>query len=805
MNNLSIPNFIYISTPIIFLFIGVIFIFILKKRRKEKLKQGLDMSLFLIRLPKYEERSKDLSIAEIRSLIGKMEQFYSNFLYLKKNGIFGKPPEITFELSSQVGGSDISFFVAVPDRIKDSLNKYVQGVFPGAVLKEIPEDYTIFEPEGIEKASYLQLKKHFSLPIKTYQDLENDPLENITNSLTKITEDEGSSIQVVIRPTTLNVRGKIKKIKYYITSQGLTFQQATSKVGQSFLTDIVKEFFAILIGASDNSDKSMREDEELLEVLNRKSDHPCFDVNIRLIAAAREERRAEETLNNLESGFSQFFSNYNGFKFKEVTGRHFRRLINNYCFRRFNEKESMILNLEELSSIYHFPLSHMKTPYINWIKTKEAAPPSNLPSGGPIKVGNLVFRGREKDLYIGSREDRRRHFYTIGQTGVGKTSLLQEMIRQDMENGEGVGVIDPHGDLIEDTLANVPESRFDDVVLFEPFDTENPAGLNMLEWDMKEQKDFAVSEMISIFSQLFPPEMIGPMFEHYMRNAMLALMADPQNPGTLVEIPKIFTDEDFMREKVSKVSDPMVRNFWEKEWQQTVGEDKSKMLGYVVSKVGRFVENEMMRNIIGQPRSSFNLDKIMDERKIFLVNLTKGLTGEMNSSLLGLILVSKLQMAAMKRVDIEKERRKDFYLYIDEFQNFTTDSIATILSEARKYRLNLILANQFMPQLKESIRDAVIGNVGTIAAYRIGEDDAEFLEGKFSPEFSSFDLSNIGNYHYIAKMMINGEPTSPFKVKAPYPKKGNRKQIDYLKRLSKEKYGKPKKQVEKEMRERGIF
>lgn len=790
-----------ILLPFLFLVVALVWILILKKARRENLKQGLEMSLFLIRLPKYEEKERSLSIEEIRSLIGKMEQFYSNFLYLK-GSLFKDPPEIAFEISSQIGGSDISFFVSVPKKIKDSLNKYIQGVYPGAVLREVPEDYTIFEPEGEEAASCLRLKKHFSLPIKTYKELENDPLNSITNSLTKITEDEGSSIQLVIRPTKINVKGRLKKIKYFIKSKGMSFYQATTKVERSLFLDFLFEFLDILF--SESKDKEMKEGQDLLEAISKKEAHPAFEANIRLVSAAKNKEKAEDVLNNLESGFSQFLSNFNGFEFNKLTGRGLERAIENYSFRRFNKRRRIILNLEELASIYHFPLAHMKTPYINWVKTRESAPPSDLPQSGPLFIGNLVFRGEEKEVFIGSREDRRRHIYTIGQTGVGKTSLMQEMIRQDMENGEGVGVIDPHGDLIEDTLANVPKDRIDDVVLFEPFDTKRPAGLNMLEWDIPEQKDFAVSEMISIFSQLFPPEMIGPMFEHYMRNAMLALMADRENPGTLVEIPKIFTDDQFMKEKVAKVTDPMVRNFWEKEWQQTVGEDKSKMLGYVVSKVGRFVENEMMRNIIGQQHSSFDLNQVMDEKKIFLVNLTKGLTGEMNSSLLGLILVSKLQMAAMRRVNIPQEERRDFYLYIDEFQNFTTDSIATILSEARKYRLNLILANQFMPQLKDEIRDAVIGNVGTVMAYRIGEDDAEFLENKFSPEFSSFDLSNISNYHYITKMMINGNLTSPFKVKAPYPKKGDKEQVSSIKKLSKQKYGRPKKKVEKSIKDRGL-
>jgi hypothetical protein len=329
-----------------------------------------------------------------------------------------------------------------------------------------------------------------------------------------------------------------------------------------------------------------------------------------------------------------------------------------------------------------------------------------------------------------------------------------------------------------------------------------PCGLNMLEWDPPEQKDFAVSEMINIFSKLFPPEIIGPMFEHYMRNAMLALMADKNNPGTLVEIPRIFTDEEFMKERLRKVTDPLVKNFWEKEWAQTTGRTRSDMLGYVVSKVGRFIENEMMRNIIGQSRSGFDLEEIMNTGKIFLANLSKGLTGEINSSLLGLILVSKMQIAAMRRGRIPQEERKDFYLYIDEFQNFTTDSIATILSEARKYRLNLILAHQFMPQLTEEIKDAVIGNVGSIGAFRVGAEDAEFLEKQFAPEFSRFDLLNLDNFHLILKMIINNSISSPFKVKTIPPKKGNPEVVDLIKQLSKLKYGRPKEEVEREIMER---
>ncbi|MBI1866426.1 MAG: type IV secretory system conjugative DNA transfer family protein [Candidatus Staskawiczbacteria bacterium] len=530
-----------------------------------------------------------------------------------------------------------------------------------------------------------------------------------------------------------------------------------------------------------------------------------FEANIRILASARSGARAEEILVHLQSAFSQFsLSAINSLEPKNAYKGELKRLIYDFSFRNFNSNQANIFNLEELSSIYHFPTHFIETPYIKTAKSGFAAPPSDLPEKGVNLIGRAVFRGDSKNVYFASRDDRRRHFYIIGQTGTGKTTLLKEMIRQDIENGEGVAVVDPHGELIDDVLSYMPKERIDDVVLFEPFDLERPTGLNMLEYDTPEQKDFAVQEMIAIFYKLFPPEIIGPMFEHYMRNAMLVLMADKNNPGTLVEIPKMFTDPVFLQERLSKVTDPIVRNFWLKEWAQTTGNTKSDMLGYVVSKVGRFIENEMMRNIIGQSHSSFDLSKIMDERKIFLANLSKGLTGEVNSSLLGLILVSKMQMAAMKRARISEEERKDFYLYVDEFQNFTTDSISTILSEARKYKLNLIMAHQYIPQLTQQIKDAVFGNVGTIAAYRISAEDAEFLEKQFEPGFSRFDLVNLDNFNLIIKMMINNKTSTPFKMEVMKPKNGRPEIVGAIKKLSKLKYSKAKAIVEKEISERSF-
>ncbi|MDO8739954.1 MAG: type IV secretion system DNA-binding domain-containing protein [Candidatus Woesearchaeota archaeon] len=799
---------------LIFILILLGFVFALKTEKSGKgaMLGGLETVLFLVMMPKNDFKKDELMQKEEKVLISQMEQILSNFLYLKKTKMFEEPPCVALEIASQIGGKDISFYVAVPKYLDTAFEKYVQGVYPRAIVEKIPQDYTIFEPQGVTVGSYLKLRENSLFPISTYQNLEKDPLSTITNNLSKISDKEGAAVQVIIRPLTgFNLREKGEKVLTRIR-EGKSAKVAIAEVFRAGSFKVAED---LIRGPASTKDKDkIFEDtknkqqgisQRDYDAIERKIQKQSFETNIRIITSARTKDRAEEILLHLQSAFSQFsLSAINSLEPQNVHKKELKKLIYDFTFRNFNPKQTNILNLEELSSIYHFPTHFIETPYIKAAKSGVAAPPSDLPENGVNLIGRVVFRGDEKKVYFASREDRRRHFYVIGQTGTGKTTLLKEMIRQDIENGEGVAVVDPHGELIGDILSYIPKERVDDVVLFEPFDLERPAGLNMLEYDTPEQKDFAVQEMISIFYKLFPPEIIGPMFEHYMRNAMLVLMADKENPGTLVEIPKMFTDASFLQEKLTKVTDPIVRNFWLKEWAQTTGSTKSDMLGYVVSKVGRFIENEMMRNIIGQSHSSFDLSKIMDEKKIFLANLSKGLTGEVNSSLLGLILVSKMQMAAMKRARISEEERKDFYLYIDEFQNFTTDSISTILSEARKYKLNLIMAHQYIPQLTDQIKNAVFGNVGTIGAYRIGAEDAEFLEKQFEPEFSRFDLVNLDNFNLILKMMINNKTSTPFKIEVIKPTKGKPEIVEPIKKISKLKYSKARAVVEKEISERSF-
>jgi hypothetical protein len=808
---MTIPGETIVFYSVLIALISFSGFFVFRKRRKNHMDRSLDMVLFSIKLPRYQKTGEDRKEEE-KTTVSRMEQFYSNFLYLDKNEnlikrFFYGRSRIVLEIASEIGQGDITFYVAVPSQYENSLNEFIQGVYSGAVIEKIASDYTVFEPGGNVSVSYLTSKNTFLIPLNTYEELGRDPLEPIVNSVSRISANEGAAVQVIIQPSRIDVRKKGEHLLTQIVDQGLSWNEAIIKTNADFFTKLLFFVTEVFSGGKkkkeDENVKKTKVDETTIQAIRAKIKKPSFETNVRLIGVAEEKQRSLEILCNLEGSFSQFTSGLNGFNFNRIkTKRRIKQAVYDFSFRNFKKKQTTILNTAELTSVYHFPLSHIESPHIKWVKTQEAPPPSELPEEGLNFLGEAVYRGGKKKVLIASQEDRRRHFYIIGQTGTGKTTLLREMIRQDIEKGDGVGVIDPHGDLIEDTLANIPQERMEDVVLFEPFDRERPCGLNMLEWETPEQRDFAISEMVTIFSHLFSAEFIGPMFEYYMRNAMAAVAADKDNPGTIVELPRIFTDDKFMEEKLSKVSDHMVRNFWLREWKQTTGQTRSDMLGYVVSKIGRFVSDEMMRNIVGQAKSGFDLSEIMDNKKIFLANLSKGLTGEINSSLLGLVLVSKMQMAALRRARMAEEERNDFHLYIDEFQNFTTNSVATILSEARKYRLNLILAHQYVPQLKEEIKDAVVGNVGTMVSYRIGATDAEFIEKQFAPEFSRFDLGNLDNFQYIIKMMIKGKATSPFKVNGPVPVSGNKETAEIVRKLSKMKYGRPRAIVESEIIER---
>lgn len=793
------PFWLSILLVLLFAIIITFFLLIYAKTRRLRLRSSLGMSLFLVQMPRYEQKEdeKQRQADFFKSLIGKASQLYSAFSHIRAKNFLDAflhgHPRIALELASPSNEEEIGFYIGIPKYLEGEIQKAIHGAYSEAHIQKVVEDYTIFASENENVASRVSLEENEFLPIRTFQEFDADPLGQIASTLSKVPHYKGASLQIVITPCE---KSWYKKGKIIIErlKKGKPFYEAKRGSLPSFNE---------LRGKQEDQSQAAPVDNEAVEAVSKKISRPAFYTNIRLVASAPTIEEAKGILQELEQPFFQFnLPKHNGFKVQEVSSYKLKRFLYNFSFRNFSRDYQMVLNADELASLFHFPYPGFVLPGLKSTSSKEIPLPTALASQGVLALGEGIYRGEKKPIYFASVDDRRRHMYLIGQTGTGKSQFLREMIRQDIEEGKGVGVIDPHGELIEDTLSNIPKNRIDDVVVFEPFEMERPQGLNMLEWDTPDQKDFAVQEMIAIFMKLFPPEVIGPMFEHYMRNAMLALMADKNNPGTLVEIPRIFTDDEFMEDRLEQVEDPVVRSFWIKEWKQTTGQSRSDMLGYVVSKVGRFIENEMMRNIIGQSRSSFDLSKIMNEGKIFLANLSKGKTGEVNSSLLGLILVSKMQMAAMRRADMPQEQRRDFFLYVDEFQNFTTDSIATILSEARKYRLSLVLAHQYIAQLDEKIRNAAFGNVGSLGCFRISQEDADIMEKQFQPDFTRFDLINLPNRQMVLKLLVNGAVIPSFKMKTLDIKIGEYAQVEAIRKLSHLTYGRDKRIVQKEIIER---
>jgi hypothetical protein len=762
---------------------------------------SLNFVLLEVRFPKVLETA-DINKEKGKLLV--MEQFYNSLssILQEKRGLFAPKPYLVFEIAVPEEGEEIGFYLALPKRFQNTIERQIQGFFPEADINQI-NDYNIFNREGISIGSVLKLKRNYVLPFQTYKNLEASTLGLITNAISSLkAKGEGVSLQILVRPSKASAKSDaVKIIKHLYQGKSLDAAIGELESPLSFLQSL-REFFNIK--KPEEKEKKSPESkqnltpltQELINAIDNKAKQNLFAVNIRLLASAESEEQALQILSNVEGAFAQFeFPDLNYFYSSRSRKKALKDLIYNFSFRLFNNSETIWLSGEELTSVFHFPIIKIETPKVRFIKAKAAAPPAILPTSGII-LGKNQFRGEETAVRLNPL-DRRRHLYIIGQTGTGKSYLLRNLIKQDIDSGAGVGIIDPHGDLVEAILGLVPHSRWNDVVLFDPADTEWPIGLNLLEAVTPTEKDFAIQEMIALFYKLFPPETMGPVFEHSMRNAMLTLMADEGNPGTLVDIPRIFTDPAFVRQLLIKVADPLIRDFWEKEILKMTEQYKSEMLGYLISKVGRFVENSMMRNIIGQSHSGIDFNDVMNNGKILLVNLSKGRLGEMNSALLGLIVTAKLQMAAFRRAEERNEEsRRDFYLYMDEFQNFTTDSIATILAEARKYRLDLILAHQFIGQLTDKIRDAVFGNAGSIISFRIGPEDAEFLVKYFEPVFNETDLINIDNRNAYTKLLISGATTMPFNIMTETSLEGSLDNAEKLRELCRQKYGKPRQEVE---------
>lgn len=788
---------------------------------REQLNESMNMDIEIVRVAKERDEEDKSQTSGERAMwkeeISRMEQFLTTLASIKQkrsfvSRIFYDNPYISLEIANPSNSEEIFFYVAFPKKFREAIEKQIHSYFPDASIEKA-SDYTIFSPGSYTAISILELNKKHSLPIKTYDFMEIDPLNEISNALSKLeTEEEGAALQLVLVPAKSGWRRHGKKIAHEM-QQGKQLKEVYhgsifSKVGKEVGRGVASTVSSVASSKSEEPFSKQEEivqltpeEQELIKSIEKKTTKTGFGVNLRLVSSAKTQERADAILAQMENAFSQFENpEINNFKIKKRIKR--QRVSYNYIFRNFNEENSMILNVEEIASVFHFPTSTTETPKIKWKKSGSAPPPVNIPQEG-VLLGFNDYRGTKTDIYL-SDNDRRRHLYTIGQTGVGKSNFLQEMAKQDVRNGKGVCFIDPHGDAVNDILTAVPKERAEDVIIFDPSDTGRPFGLNMLEYDKPEEKSFVINEMIGIFDKLYDLKQTGgPMFEQYARNAMLLIMEHPESGSTLMEIPKVLADEDFRKMKLDHCTNPVVKDFWIKEAQKAGGEAAlSNMVPYITSKLTTFIANDMMRPIIAQQKSTLNFRDIMDNKKILLVNLSKGKLGEINSHLLGMIIVGKILMAALSRVDMPESERQDFYLYIDEFQNVTTDSISQILSEARKYRLDLIIAHQFIGQLSEEISKAVFGNVGSICSFRIGPEDAEFLEKQFEPIFSASDLINVDNYNGFLKILVNNETTKPFNFKTYPPSEGDQEVANTLKELSRLKYGRDIDIVNKEILER---
>lgn len=781
-----------------------------KKRKNKRYERSLKMVPLLIHLPPTTDdidgggRDKRDVASEV---ISKAQLMYSILASTTVKGIdatlYGQK-HFSFEIIAKDGL--IKYYALVPVSLREVARQAIQSAYPTARIEERIED-NIFSPAAridTVAGAELTLNKDFYLPILTYEDGGRDASMAILNALSSVSKGEGAAVQILFRPADKNWSAAGKSYVENLGSGGKTKHKAG--FGQ-LVTDIIRAPF--------EPPETHEKTAEMHQIPNFKQDeiaaiaskmrYPAYETLIRVVASSDSKPRSDAILGGIISAFSQFNSpELNGFKVN--TMKDMGRLVADYTFRFFPLKtRTNILNSVELASIYHLPeQSAIPSSSVERQLTKQVDGPAKLATDG-IFLGTNEFRGAKKPIYL-SDDDRRRHMYVIGQTGMGKSVFLENIAYQDMCDGRGFAFIDPHGDAVEALLKRVPEERIDDVIYFDPADIEHPVGMNMFEFTSEDQKDFIVQEGISMLQSLFDPNnqgFFGPRGQHMFRNAALLLMADPKG-ATFIDIPQCFTDPEFVKQKLQYVTDKAVYDYWTKEFPASQkSNDAGEVITWFASKWGPFLSNTIMRNTLGQIKSGFNIRDIMDHKKIFLVNLSKGRLGDINANLLGMIFVMKFQQAAMSRQDIPEDQRQDFCLYVDEFQNFATDSFESILSEARKYRLNLIVANQFMTQLTDKIREALLGNVGTIICGRVGVTDADLMVKAFTPVFTAEDLTKTPNHAAIAKVMMFGMPSQPFTMNLPAPMgQPNDRLMESLKAYSAVKYAKTRSEVEKEINDR---
>lgn len=792
-----------VAAPIIFLQTRKTF------REQKNYERGLKIVPLLIHLPPpsddIEVGSRDVRDVTDES-ISQAETIYNIIASTWQEGFkhnFYGQRHFAFEIVGT--GGFVYFYAAVPIALLEVVKQAVVSAYPAAQLEEASE-HNIFSKIGKSSGTLggeLTLKEPFAYPIASYRDLKRDAMQALLNSLSSIGKEDGAAIQILLRPANPAWRKTASKIAEDKRKGGQSKLEIKG-FAKDLATAAVKVPEEKKDGDSKKSELSNME-QSTLDAIDEKTRHPGYEVVIRVVASSNVSQRAQAVLSNIIASFSLYDApGKNGFKYTPADD--IDALITSYIMRFMPQHhDKTILNSVELATLFHFPdQRNIPTSQLARQDSKQVDGPRNIPEEG-LLMGYNVFRGTKKPIRL-SLYDRQRHMYVVGQTGTGKSTYLENLALQDMLSGGGFAFVDPHGDTAEKLLAMVPKERTEDVIYFCPADMDYPMGLNLFEFNTPDQKDFLIQEALDMLHKLYDPNqqgIMGPRYDHIFRNAALTIMADPAG-GTFVDIPKLFRDPKYVQQKLQHVTDKTVIEFWQKEMPAAQRSNEfGEVVSWFVSKFGAFLSNEMMRNIIGQTKSAFDLRDVMDNKKILLVNLSKGRTGDLNSKLLGMVFVMKFQAAAMSRANIPEDERIDFSLYVDEFQNFATDSFATIMSEARKYHLNLIVANQFTTQLTPEIRDAVFGNMGTIVSFRIGQNDVESLTQYFQPTFDGDDLLRVPNFNTIVRTLIGGVPTQPFSM-ATLPGLGtpNPRLAQALKQLAAAKYGRPKNVVGAEINER---
>lgn len=762
----------------------------------EEIQEGVLLS---IELPKENER---MPIAA--------EQMFASL-----HGLLRFTPDIqehiSLEMASDVTG--IHFYVYTPKNFRHFVESQIYAQYPDAEIKEVSDYSKALTSTNQAASTEVILAKDFIFPIKTFKDFaEVDPLAAITSAMSGLKAGESIWLQMLVRPVDdfWQDRGHeyVGAVRAGETPPTLDPGEIAFDVAKGALStvgDIMLHLTRGPQGPNLHPDKPvpirLTAGQELeLKMIENKLTKMGFETKMRVIVSTGSAALSQARLSSLVASFKQFASaNLNSFM-ADPSSPLPAKMLPEYQKRYFaeDEKNTYILTTEEVASIFHLPNITVETPAIAWARAKKGEPPLNLPTTNSTIIAETLFRGTEVRFGI-KRPDRRKHMYIIGKTGTGKSTLIKNMIIQDMRNGEGVAVLDPHGDLIDELLQFVPEERINDVVIFNPADSEHPVSLNMLQLVDPRQRSLMGDSLVDVFKKYFA-ESWGPRLEYILKNCVLTLLEVPGT--TLLSITRLLIDKNYRKFIVDQINDQQMKNFWTVEFSNMEKNERliTEAISPIQNKVGQFLNSELIRNIVGQARSTIKTDEIINTGKIFFVNLAAGRIGANNTALLGAMIISQLQFAAMRRVDIPEEERKDFFLYADEFQNFATDSFAVILSEARKYRLDLTLTHQYIEQMPDPVREAVFGNIGSLLCFTVGPTDAVYLEKEFTPTFLAPDLVNLGRHEVYMKLQIDDMMSLPFSARSLPPMGDAVGSRDRAIKASREQYARPVERVERFIR-----